>query len=109
MFKKSWALPFFFLSLAACSTAQPRVIQASSGSPNVTLTVGMATQIEMPEDARVTSVVVGNSSLVTAEEAGDVVNLSANSGEGETNLIIRARDGGGKTRIYQYRVTVQGR
>ena len=67
----------------------------------------MATQIEMPNGARVQSVTVGNSSLLTADKDADIVNLSAKDGAGETNLIVRARDADGKTKVYQYHVVVQ--
>ncbi|MDD5586563.1 MAG: pilus assembly protein N-terminal domain-containing protein [Alphaproteobacteria bacterium] len=97
-----------FLALAACSSSTPRIIQTTSGVPEVRLTVGRATQIEMPEDVRVQSVASGNPSLVTAENSGDVVSLVA-KGPGETNLIIRARDDDNDVKVYQYRVTVQER
>jgi hypothetical protein len=95
------------LFLSACAASQPRVIQASQGSPEIVVTVGMATQIEMPEEGRVTSIIVGNPTLVTATQATDVVNLTAKGEAGETNLIIRARDDDGKTKIYQYHITVR--
>jgi hypothetical protein len=106
MFKKS-ALVLAFLSLAACSTSQPRVIQASTGNPDLVVTVGMATQIEMPEDSRISSVVVGNKDLVLAEPTGDVVTVSGKGAEGTTNMIIRARTESGRMEVYQYRVTVR--
>lgn len=106
MFRKTFALAAL-LAIAACASAQPRVIQASADAMDISLTAGMATQIEMPSEGRVQSVVVGNPNLVTAEQAGDVVNLIGKGGAGETNLIIRFREEGGKTKVYQYRVTVQ--
>jgi len=106
MLKKS-APVIACLFLAACAASQPHVIQASASSPEILITVGMATQIEMPDQARVTSVVVGNKELVLAEQQGDVVTLSGKDAAGETNLIVRARDDGGKVQIYQYHITVQ--
>ncbi|MDR3424785.1 MAG: hypothetical protein P4M13_06875 [Alphaproteobacteria bacterium] len=107
MFRKSVAVLVACLSLAACAASQPRVVQASAGSPDIAMTVGLATQIEMPDQNRVVSVIVGSPSMVSAEEAGDVVNLTAKGDAGETNLIIRARDEDGKVKIYQYHITVQ--
>ncbi len=106
MFKKSAAL-IAFLTLAACAASQPHVIQASASSPEIVLTFGMATQIEMPNEGRVQTMTIGNPALLTAEQNGDVVNLSAKEGAGETNLIIRARDEDGKIKVYQYHITVQ--
>lgn len=93
--------------LAACSSSTPRVIQAASGLEDIRVTPGMATQIEMPEGARVQSVTTGNPLLVTAESAGDVVNLIPKNGNGETNLIIRARESDGDAKVFQYRIVVQ--
>jgi len=108
MLKKSAVALAAFLALAACaSNNQPHIIQASPNSPDITLTVGMATQIEMPDQGRVQSITVGNPALVTADQNGDVVNLSAKGGTGETNLIIRARNEDGQTKVYQYHLTVQ--
>jgi hypothetical protein len=107
MLKKTTAVFVAALALAACSANQPRVIQASTGSPDIHLTVGMATQIEMPDNGRVQSITVGNPNLIAAEQAADVVNLTAKGGAGETNLIIRARDDGGHTEVYQYHVVVE--
>ncbi len=95
------------LALAACASNNPRIIQASSDMPDVRLTPGMATQVEMPA-GRVQSVVVGNPSLVTAERADNVVNLVPKEGSGETNLIIRATDDDGEVKAYQYRIIVPG-
>ena len=106
MFKKTALLFMTGLALAACSSVQPKVIQASSGSPNISMTVGLATQIEMPDEGRVQSIIVGNPALVTAEQAGDVVNL-VGKGDGETNLIIRSRDEDNKVKVYQYHITIQ--
>ncbi len=97
----------FCLTLAACASDQPRIIQASSDMQSVHLTPGMATQVELP-NGRVQSVVVGNPSLVTAERTDNVVNLVPKEGTGETNLIVRATDDSGDTRVYQYRVVVSG-
>jgi uracil phosphoribosyltransferase len=69
----------------------------------------MATQVEMPEDNKVQSVVVGDPELLTATQSGDVVSLVAKGGAGETNLIIRARESDGDIKVYQYRITVQVR
>lgn len=107
MFKKSAILLIACLFLGACAASQPHVVQASAGSPDIVLTVGMATQIEMPDSNRVTSITVGNTALVSAEQATDVVNLTAKGDAGETNLIIRSRDDDGKVRVYQYHITVQ--
>jgi len=74
----------------------------------VRLTVGLATQIELPEDMRAQSVVAGNPAMLTAEQSANVVNLIAKSA-GETNLIIRAVDEDSKAKVYQYRVIVQER
>jgi hypothetical protein len=107
MFNKSAALFTGFLFLTACAASQPHVIRAAADSPDITITVGMATQIEMPDQGRVSSVVVGNKDLVIAEQQGDVVTLSAKDGAGETNLIIRSRDDGGNVKVYQYHITVR--
>lgn len=109
MSRKFVAVLAFCFSLAACASNEPRLIQADANNPDILLTSGLATQIEMPDEGRVVSVVVGNRDLVTAERDGDVVNLIANQGEGETNLIIRMRKSGGDIKVYQYRVTVQAR
>jgi len=109
MLKKSTAVLMAFLALAACSSSSPRVIQATSGMPDIHITVGMATQIEMPDSGRVQSVAVGNPALVTAEQSGDVVSLMGKGGAGETNLIIRSRDEDSHIKVYQYRVIVQER
>jgi hypothetical protein len=92
--------------LAACAAGSPRIIQASPDAPELHLTKGMATQIEMPDQGRVQSVVVGDPALVTAEQSGDVVNLVAKAETGETNLIIRSRDDGNHVRVYQYHISV---
>ncbi len=105
MFKKTILLAC--LALAACASDTPRIIQATSNMPDVRLTPGMATQVEMPA-GRVQSVVVGNPSLVTADRADNVVNLVPKEGSGETNLIIRSADNDGDIKVYQYRVIVQG-
>lgn len=97
-----------FLALSACSSSTPKIVQTSSGSPEVRLQTGLATQIELPESRRVQSVVAGNPSLVTTESSSNVVNLIA-KGAGETNLIIRAVDDDGDARVYQYRVIIQER
>jgi len=108
MFKKSALLLLVLLAFAACASGKPRIIQTSPGSSDeVRLTAGMATQIEMPDDMRVQSVVAGNPALVTAETSGNVVNLIAKGSEGETNLIIRAMDEDGRAKVYQYRAVVQ--
>ena len=96
------------LTLAACSSDTPHIIQPSSDSPTVQLVGGQATQIEMPSSRRVQSVAVGNPALVTAERADNVVSLIPKEGAaGETNLIVRAADEDGETKVYQYRVIVQ--
>lgn len=107
MFKKTAILFTACLALAACASSQPRVIQASADAPEVRLTTGMATQIEMPNSNHVQSIVVGNPALLTAERADNVVNLVPKEGTGETNLIVRSTDEDGDTKVYQYRVIVQ--
>ncbi len=107
MSKLSTAALTTFLILTACSSSTPRIIQTSSSTQEVRLTSGMATQIELPEDTRVQSVVSGNPSLVTAEQTANVVNLIAKGSSGDTNLIIRAIDEDGHIKVHQYRVTVQ--
>jgi type IV secretory pathway VirB9-like protein len=82
------------------------VIQATNDSPEIRLTVGMATQIEMPANGRVRSVAVGDPAMVTATNSADVVNLLASGQTGETNLIVRSADSDGKTKVYQYRIIV---
>lgn len=109
MFKKSILTFVSLVALAACSSSQPKIIQATTGMPDIRVTVGMATQIEMPDQGRVQSVAVGDPSLVSAEQATDVVSIVAKGGAGETNLIIRSRDEDGKIKVYQYRVIVTGR
>lgn len=104
---KLYSLLAVCVLLAACSSAQPKVIQASADSPDIRLTSGLATQVEMPEQARVVSVAVGNPSLVSVEKEGDIVSLIPKAGEGQTNLIIRAREDSGKIKVFQYRVFVQ--
>ncbi len=97
------------LTLAACSADKPHVIQASSDSPSVRLTSGMATQIEMPSSEHVQSVITGNPGMVIAEAADNVVNLiPKGESSGETNVIVRTTDEDGQSKVYQYRVTVQG-
>lgn len=108
MFKKYAFILLSFLAISACASQQPKIIQATSGMPDIRVTVGMATQIEMPDSGRVVSVAVGNPSLVSAEQSTDVVSLVPKGGEGETNLIIRSRADDGEIKIYQYRVIVQG-
>ena len=107
MSKQSTALLVALLALAACSSNQPRVIQSSGRGQDITVTSGMATQVEMPDQGRVQTIVVGNPNLITADKDGDVVNLTAKGGAGETNLIIRSRDDDGDIKVYQYHVTVQ--
>jgi len=107
MFKKSTAALIAVLALTACAANQPRVIQSSASNADIVLTFGMATQIEMPDAGRVQTLTVGNPALLTAEQSGDVVNLSAKEASGETNLIIRARDEDGHIKVYQYHITVQ--
>ena len=108
MFRNITVVALICLSLAACvANRQPRIIQASQNSSEIVVTVGMATQIEMPNRERVLSVVTGNMDLVTVEKDGDVVNLSADGDAGETNLIVRARDQDDNIKVYQYHITVQ--
>ena len=109
MIKKMSLVLLSVLALSACSSSQPKIIQATTGMPDIRVTVGMATQVEMPDRGRVQSVAVGDPSLVSAEQATDVVSIVAKGGSGETNLIIRSRDEDGDLKVYQYRVIVQGR
>ncbi|MDD5587474.1 MAG: hypothetical protein PHY92_11085 [Alphaproteobacteria bacterium] len=109
MLRKTASILIALLALAACSSGTPRIIQTTSNTQEVRLTVGMATQIELPDSARVQSVVSGNPSMVTAEQTANVVNLIAKGGAGETNLIIRSADEDGHIKVYQYRVIVQER
>ena len=98
------------VALTACASDKPRVVQATADAEDVHLTGGMATQIEMPGDQRVQSVVTGNPALVSAEQAGNVVNLVPKDGaSGETNLIVRTLDDEGDSKVYQYRLDVQPR
>lgn len=105
--KKAATFAALVLSLSACGSSGPKVIQTLPGAPEVHLTAGIATQIEMPENARVQSVVIGNPALATAEQSGNIVSLTAKTGSGETNMIIRSVDDSGHTKVDQYRVTVQ--
>ena len=57
MFKKTAILIFSCLTLAACASDEPRIVQASADAKELRLTGGMATQIEMPSGQRVQSVV----------------------------------------------------
>src|ERR1700681_4370041 len=99
------------LALVACSFSSdsPRIVRASADMPEVRLTEGMATQIELPSSGRVQSVTTGNPALVVAERTDNVVNLVPKEGSGETNLIIRSIDEDGDVKVYQYRVIVQAR
>ena len=107
MTKRMASLALCALLLSACSTPAPKIIQATSDAPDLQLTGGLATQVEMPEKMRAVSVAVGNPNLVSAERDGDVVTLVSKGGEGQTNLIIRARDDEGKTKVFQYKILVQ--
>jgi hypothetical protein len=108
--KKPAAVLLFSLALAACASDKPHVVQATAGAEDVHLTGGMATQIEMPSDQRVQSVVTGNPALVSADQGGNVVNLVPKEGaSGETNLIVRTLDDEGDSKVYQYRLDVQPR
>ncbi len=98
-------LPLFIL--VSCASETPHVVQVSADAPDISLTKGMATQVEMPEGERVQSVVTGNPSIVTAEKADNVVNLVPGSNSGETNLIVRALDRDNHSKVYQYRIIVQ--
>lgn len=106
MLKKSILILLASGALAACASSQPRVVQPTSNMSEVSLTTGLATQIELPDNGHVRSVVVGNPSLLTVEKADNVVNLIPKESEGQTNLIIRATDNDGDAHVYQYRVTV---
>jgi|GEM_PF-901553 len=109
MFKKTASLLLVLLAACACASSSPKIIQASTNMPDIRITVGMATQVEMPDQGRVQSVAVGDPSIVKAEQATDVVSLIATGGIGETNLIIRSRDDDNELHVYQYRIIVQGR
>lgn len=106
MSKRSVAVLLTALALAGCASSAPRVIQAKTGSEEINLKVGMAAQVEMPSEGRVQAVVVGDPSIVSAEQAGEAVNLIAKGGPGETNLIIRSKEDGA-TKVYQYKVIVE--
>ena len=107
MYRISTIAIFAFLSLVGCASDQPHVIKAEAG-PEVDVKAGMATQIEMPNAARVQTVTVGNPSLVEVAKDSDIVNLTAKAGAaGETNLIVRSRDDSGDTKVYQYHVVVE--
>ena len=106
MLKKTALALLACLAFAGCASDKPHVVQASGDTSIVSLTKGMATQIEMPEGERVTSVVTGKPSLVIAEKAENVVNLIPTDETGETNLIVRATDGH-ESKVYQYKVIVQ--
>lgn len=107
MSNKKLAILAACLITAACASDQPRVIQTSSGAANIDLTAGLATQVELPANERVQSVVVGNTDLVSTSQDGDVINLAAKAGAGDTNMIVRATDEDGDAKVYQYRITVQ--
>ncbi len=110
MLKKTIAISVALMALSACaSNNTPRIIQTMPGAQEVHLTSGIATQVEMPDNSRVQSVVIGNPSLATAEQSGNLVNLLAKSGSGETNMIIRSIDEDGRSHVDQYRVTVSDR
>jgi hypothetical protein len=94
------------LALSACASSEPRIIQPTADAPFITLSVGMATQVQMPDAGRVQNATVGNPDLVTATLDNDVVNLVAKT-PGETNLIIRSREGDGDIKIYQYHVQIE--
>ncbi|MDP9128001.1 MAG: hypothetical protein M3N08_07075 [Pseudomonadota bacterium] len=109
MIRQTAALVMTCLALSACASEAPRVVQASSSSPEIRLKSGLAAQVEMPHGMHVQSVVVGNPSLLSAERADTVVNLIPKEGSGETNLIARAVDEDGEAKVYQYRLFVQDR
>ncbi len=106
MLKKTAILLAVSCMLAACATSQPRIVQATKDMPEVDLTPGMATQIELPDATHVKSVVTGNPALVTAERTDNLVNLVPKAGAGTTNLIVRSVDDDGDTKLYQYRIVV---
>ena len=109
MLKKTILLLASCMALAACASDEPRVIQPAADMKEVRLTGGMATQLEMPAGERVQSVVTGNPSLVVADKADNIVNLVPTDKSGETNLIVRTvNHNGGDSKVYQYRVIVQG-
>jgi len=108
MFKKYAPLFLAAALLSACASNQPRVVQTSPSATEIRLTAGLATQIELPESDRVQSVVIGKPSLVSADQSGSVVNLTAKEGgSGETNIIVRAIDDDGRAQTFQYRLIVQ--
>ena len=95
--------------LAACASNNdaPRVVQAKPGMEEIRLVSGMATQIEIPNNARIQSITVGNTELVSTERGDGIVNLMPKNGTGETNIIVRATDEEGHSKVYQYRLIVQ--
>jgi len=109
MLKKMLVVLLLSASLVACASNKPRIIQATGDLTPIRLTPGMATQIELPDNNRVQSVIAGNPSLITADHTDNVVNLLPKEGSGETNLIVRGQNSSGEVEIYQYRVIVQGR
>lgn len=109
MLKKAALALSVLVSLTACASQSPRIIQATTGMDEIRITAGMATQVEMPEGGRVVSVAVGDPNIISAEKDADVVSLVGKGPSGETNLIVRARDDDGDLKVYQYRVVVQGR
>ena len=95
--------------LAACASSNdvPRVVQAKPGMEEIRLVSGMATQIEIPNNARVQSITVGNPELVSTERGDGIVNLMPKNGTGETNIIVRSVDDEGRSKVYQYRLIIQ--
>jgi type IV secretory pathway VirB9-like protein len=109
MFKKSAILLLSCMTLAACASSEPHIIQPSADMTDLRLQGGMATQIELPSSERVQSVVTGNPSLVIADKSDNIVNLVPTNKSGETNLIVRTTErGGGDSKVYQYRLIVEG-
>jgi len=94
---------------AACAAPQPTIVQTTTATDMVHLTQGFATQIELPDGERADNVAVGNDQIVRATAAGQVVNLAALAGSGETNVIVRAVGEDGRAHVHMYRLSVTAR
>jgi hypothetical protein len=86
MLKRTSLALIAFLFLAACAAGTPHVIQTTAATEEIRLTIGMATQVEMPSQGRVQSVIVGDPAIVTADKEADVVNLVAKGHAGRHQL-----------------------
>lgn len=93
-------------ALTACAgDPEPKIVQSTSTDQEIRLSVGIATQIELPKGERVLNVTVGNPDLVVANSSGDVVGLAA-KGEGETNILVRVSTAAGEAKVHKYRLIV---